>query len=542
MNENGRKRREWVKTVAIIFLSIMLVLTFFSQTIMNYSLPEVAAQYVQSGNITAKIRGTGMIESGDPYNVKIVGTRKVASVAVREGDKVEAGEVLCVLSSEDSAELEAAKEALKAAQKDYDSALLTGTLNAVVMNEAGTADSIADYKARVLKLQKEVEAAKAEVKKWQDTYDAYEVQIAWASVGSTVDVSAEEAAVKKAQEELDKAQLALTEAQNNKTAIELELSYRISVNADASVIENLEKHLKSAEYTAICAQTTYNGAALKLERAQKTLEDKQEGDATNADVENMKKLQAYVQVDLTKAQQNLSAKETALAEAVKNINDQIFLADKFAAVEEAKAQVAKLETEVSGAEVTAPISGTIMTVNVRSGLETPSDGIVFTMQPEGEGFTMSFTVTNEQAKRLSIGDVAEPVNAWRYDNMQIVLESIRPDKMNPAQNKLLVFSVSGDNIVANQSINVSVGQRSSTYDMIVPNSAIREDNNGKFVLVVESKSSPLGNRYIANRVDVEVIASDDTQSAITGGLYGWEFVITTSSKPIEAGQQVRLPE
>ncbi len=542
MNENGRKRREWVKTVAIIFLSIMLVLTFFSQTIMNYSLPEVAAQYVQSGSITAKIRGTGMIESGDPYNVKIVGTRKVASVAVHEGEKVEAGDVLCVLSSEDSAELEAAKDALDAAQKDYDSALLTGTLNAVVMNEAGTADSIADYKARVLKLQKEVEAAKAEVKKWQDTYDAYEVQIAWASVGSTVDVSAEEAAVKKAEEELDKAQLALTEAQNNKTAIELELGYRVSVNADASVIENLEKHLKSAEYTAICAQTTYNGAALKLERAQKALEDKQAGDASNADIENMKKLQAYVQVDLTKAQQTLSAKETALADAVKNINDQIYLADKYAAVEEAKAQVAKLETEVSGAEVTAPITGTIMSVNVRSGLETPSDGIVFTMQPEGEGFTMSFTVTNEQAKRLSIGDVAEPVNAWRYDNMQIVLESIRPDKMNPAQNKLLVFSVSGDNVIANQSLNVSVGQRSSTYDMIVPNSAIREDNNGKFVLVVESKSSPLGNRYIANRVDVEVIASDDTQSAITGGLYGWEFVITTSSKPIEAGQQVRLPE
>ncbi len=542
MNENGRKRREWVKTVAIIFLSIMLVLTFFSQTIMNYSLPEVAAQYVQSGNITAKIRGTGVIESGDPYNVKIVGTRKVASVAVREGEKVEAGDVLCVLSSEDSAELEAAKEVLKAAQKDYDSALLTGTLNAVVMNEAGTAESIADYKARVLKLQKEVEAAKAEVKKWQDTYDAYEVQIAWASVGSTIDVSAEEDAVKKAQEELDKAQLALTEAQNNKTALELELSYRVSINAEAAVIANLEQHLKSAEYTAICAQTTYNGAALKLERAQKALEDKKEGDATNADVENMKKLQAYVQVDLTKAQQNLSAKETALAEAVKNINDQIFLADKFAAVEDAKAQVAKLETEVSGAEVTAPITGTIMSVNVRSGLETPSDGIVFTMQPEGEGFTMSFSVTNEQAKRLSIGDVAEPVNAWRYDNMQILLESIRPDKMNPAQNKLLVFSVTGDNVVANQSINVSVGQRSSTYDMIVPNSAIREDNNGKFVLVVESKSSPLGNRYIANRADVEVIASDDTQSAITGALYGWEFVITTSSKPIEAGQQVRLPE
>ena len=87
-----------------------------------------------------------------------------------------------------------------------------------------------------------------------------------------------------------------------------------------------------------------------------------------------------------------------------------------------------------------------------------------------------------------------------------------------------------------------MGQKSANYDLIVPNSAIREDNNGKFVLVVESKSSPLGNRYIATRYDVEVLASDDTKSAVTGALYGWEFVITTATKPVEAGLQVRLAE
>ena len=85
-----------------------------------------------------------------------------------------------------------------------------------------------------------------------------------------------------------------------------------------------------------------------------------------------------------------------------------------------------------------------------------------------------------------------------------------------------------------------MGQKSANYDLIVPNSAIREDNNGKFVLIVESKSSPLGNRYVATRVDVEVLASDDTQSAVRGGLYGYEFVITTSTQPVEAGKLVRL--
>lgn len=87
-----------------------------------------------------------------------------------------------------------------------------------------------------------------------------------------------------------------------------------------------------------------------------------------------------------------------------------------------------------------------------------------------------------------------------------------------------------------------MGQKSANYDIVVPNSAIREDNNGKFILIVESKSSPLGNRYIATRVDVEILASDDTMSAVSGGLYGYESVITTSTKPVEAGKQVRLAD
>ena len=112
MNENGgKKRREWVKNAAIIFLSVMLVLTFFSNTFMNYSLPEVAAQYVQSGTITAKIRGTGTVESGDPYNVKISETRTISSVLVKTGDKVEKGDPLFLLEDKESKELTDAQAA-----------------------------------------------------------------------------------------------------------------------------------------------------------------------------------------------------------------------------------------------------------------------------------------------------------------------------------------------------------------------------------------------------------------------------------------------
>ena len=45
--EKKSNRKEWIKNVAIIFLTVMLILTFFSNTIMNYSLPEVATAMIE---------------------------------------------------------------------------------------------------------------------------------------------------------------------------------------------------------------------------------------------------------------------------------------------------------------------------------------------------------------------------------------------------------------------------------------------------------------------------------------------------------------
>lgn len=571
MSENKKNKREWVKTAAIIFLSIMLILTFFSNTIMNHSLPEVATQYVQPDTITAKIRGNGMIESGDPYSVKIKGVRKVESVEVREGDFVNKGDILCYLSAEDSAELTAAKAELTAAKKAYDDLLAQIEDVSVIQN--GSTVSSEEYKAKVVALKNEIALAEAEVdaarKKLTDLQvwgNALSTQIS-VTPSNNANTDAEEAAVANAQAAVSAAELAIQAAineqarsQNEQTKLQNELDrYMLSVSggdADLAYVMSLEQAIeaeKEKEAAAVQKQADEEvkkaDAEYALRVAEKALSDKiASGDTSNV----LATLQAQLNqntVDVFHASNDLTAKEAVLAEKnealeeyAKKVSSSFDLTSALENIKVAEEAVAKLEADVVGSEVVAPISGTIISCNVKSGLDTPDDGIVFTMQPEGDEFTMSFSVTNEQAKRLSVGDIAEPVNAWRYDNIQIVLESIRPDKSNPAENKLLVFSITGDNVVANQSLNVSVGQKSATYDMVVPNSAIREDNNGKFILIVESKSSPIGTRYIATRVDVEVIASDDTKSAIQGALYGYEYVITTSTAPIEAGQQVRLTE
>ena len=118
MEENSVKKRGWVKNAAIIFLSVMLVLTFFSRTIMNHSLPEVATASVTSGSINARIRGTGSVTAGDSYEVVVNQTRKVETVYVKVGDKVETGDVLFVLSDADSSELKEAQELLDRMQEE----------------------------------------------------------------------------------------------------------------------------------------------------------------------------------------------------------------------------------------------------------------------------------------------------------------------------------------------------------------------------------------------------------------------------------------
>ena len=571
MNENGTKKREWVKNAAIVFLIIMLLLTFFSNTIQNYSLPEVATQYVESGSITAKIRGTGQVESGDPYNVKIKEVREVASVEVKVGDTVEAGQVLCYLTEGDSTDLETAKttleqnqKALEEAQNAFELKLLTGDYDISIMQNAGNTESTSSYLNQIYALKNAIAAAEQEkaaaqvkVDEWTQWIAALDRQIS-ITPSNNADVTNETKAVNEAQNALNTINNDLTTAQNWLTSLDAQIKQEEEVLAvsggDSSILESLRAQRLTANQNVISLESQQRTAQQNLDAAQAALDAKKASGDTSGTIANLNQQKANAQLELAKANDVLTQKDAALteqnekySELIKNIGDAYGLStskdaitDAQEAVNKAQEEVNRLTADAMGTEVTAPISGTITSVNVRSGLETPTDGIVFTMQPEGKGYTMSFSVTNQQAQRLSVGDPAELVNAWRYDDISVVLASIKPDPNNPGQSKLLTFDVSGESVIAGQTLSVSVGQKSANYDMTVPNSAIREDSNGKFILIVESKSSPIGTRYFAVRVDVEVLASDDTRSAISGALYGYEYAITTSTKPVEAGKQVRL--
>ena len=629
--EKKSNRKEWVKNVAIIFLSVMLVLTFFSNTIMNYSLPEVATAMIEPGSITAKIRGTGNLTSEDPYIIAIGESRKIASVAVKQGDVVEKDQILFYLEDVESAELEEAKKTLDDMLLTYSSSILSGDISqeAYEKIQSGQTSSTAEYQSLInmakLKVENatkvvedlseqvkrielkdtalidknvELESAKEKLTKLGAVRDnarsAWETKKAeldsYTSSGSSMDTlnsklstAMEEEGIKKdayekakedfyteisdlnfKQEDFDakvKDVVYMKALENaakekdgeasSKVTDKLELlqlaynEYIASMNARKSI----ENDISNAKSSSNKHQQLYSEVA-KLEQEYATAESNYSSqeqyvkrlttEINNAGI-NEEKLLANTQAELLTAEEIKEEAQKELEQLLKDIDSELKFGNQNQAIQEQREKIAKLREKSTGTVIKAPMAGTVTGVNKIAGESTSPNEELAVMQPEGKGFTMSFSVTPEQAKKVTVGEQAEIQNSWYYNDITATLSAIRPDPESNGSKKLLVFDVTGD-VQVGQSVSVSIGQRSATYDLIVPNSAIREDNNGKFILIVEAKNSPLGNRYIATRVDVEVLGADDNKTAISAPLYGYEFVITTATQPVEAGKQVRLAE
>ena len=655
-------KRGWVKNAAIVFLSIMLVLTFFSNTILNHSLPEVAARYVESGTINAKIRGSGTVTAGESYDVVLEQTRKVESVYVHVGDFVNTGDVLFLLSNADSEELKQAQKALDSMRLAYEKTLLS-------MDEADYAqenrniqkakEALAEAQAELLKntvttdeilnaqlalrdaekVQKELNTALADTEEYlaeaSNEYNALEAKIeGWEEQLEVLEETIEDykkqiKSLKSGSGDLDEE---LADAKRDlQKAKESYASLRITYGADYDALK------EAAEQIAAGSDVIYQMAAIVKDRdaadPQKiayeklqpvlnqveTLEDKV------AEYEALVDGQASVQEQIDKlddacddAEDELDALEDDLDDAYDMLNDlerevegaefqKVFqeeqvelqadtvtqleeqyndLKDKqseyesakdrvescqdtlddltFALAEQKKADgklaasqqldldnalkeiqeqetlVAELQAESVGAEVTANVSGQISSLNVTAGRDAVAGDTLAVIEVVDRGYTVKLPVTNEQSQKVRIGDKADVTNYYWGEQLDVTLTSIINDPSNPGQGKLLVFTLNGD-ISSGQNVTLSVGERSANFDSVIPNSALRTDTNGTFVLVLTVKHSPLGNRYIATRVDVNVLAQDDTTAAVSGLSMG-DYVITTSSKPLEAGMQVNMVE
>lgn len=626
--ETNVKKREWVKTVAIIFLAVMLVLTFFSNTIMNHSLPEVATANVTSGTINAKIRGQGTVSANETYDVTIKQTRKVASIKVKAGQEVAAGDVLFTLEAEESDELKQAQTELESMELNYEKSLIAASTEAARENrevqklQETYNDLLAQYHQYSNKdasqIAKEKAAADAKLKELQADSKAaqsdYEARVAekteleseaaeWKTfisalrtiIDKKAEVDAAEAMKKQDEQQYedDYKYLLNTIAGGNENkamsyarypeSLANELRNRPDANVDPNSGEGkTDPYLVRAQEIATAyitlrkdtdnikalqleldrliddtdgvrsadnAQSQYEDALYEYERIQRELDSfdretnelKKEVDAAAQAVTDQQEVVDKLASAGTLADQVKSAKqalEDKIFEQSLSDGSSLDLEAAKKAIDEKKADIEKLTQNADETEVKAKVAGTVSNIAITAGSNANAETPLITLNLTDRGYTVKISVTNDQAKKVRVGDNAELVNYWYGGDIQATLENITNDPQNPGKGRLLVFRLTGD-VEPDTNLTLSIGQKSANYDCIVPNSAVRTDSNGTFVLAITVKSSPLGNRYTATRVDVQELAKDDTNTAVTG-LSSGDFVITTSTKPIEAGTQVRL--
>ena len=803
------RNRDWVKNAAIIFLVVLLVLTFFSNTIMNRSLPEVATQEVESGSIVARVRGTGTVQANSNTQVKMDRTRVIRSVLVKVGQKVEAGDVLFTLGEGASEEIDAAEETLRNLQASYNRTAATmpeynystdsrkiGILKEKLANAEANlkvaeqaAKAATPYADQVAAVEAELENAVKARDKAKEEYDAARGAADTTSI-KTVDefvilngsdyenFSPLDSYIGSIQStsippvlELDNFQVALirllvqnqeidgdllNDSYENRTKVDLQIDrvdslldgtgYLVQFYDEDGVTllqsttekygavptyngimpdrkssnpgyirtfdywedtinhERIKAVTEAVDYKAVYREeeevittpepstspditinigtvvVNTNGDGNNVSGAESTPAESNptestptestptessslgsevestyeitapEAEISNASIEAVSNTPADVSAqstpstDNSQLEENISSNvdqavmtptspqtgektrdelltwkkslEKALelydkAESWKYYSEQLINqkkaiydaavaeADKWGlalqtyldtgtaesavykskkeaynnaldayqtAVEALHDKKASNETTLAGynadlaniwgqiqraqkklddllggeeATITARVAGTIQTLDASPGDTKKKDDVIATIEAPDMGYTMSFSVTNDQANRLRVGDTGTVSNFYWGSEITATLRSIQIDQKNPQTNKLLTFDLSG-NVTTGTELTVSVGQKSANYDVIIPSSSVRTDANGTYVLKLESKNSPLGNRYLARRVPVEVLAVDDTNSAVSANLGYGDYVITSSSSPLKNGQLVRL--
>ncbi len=614
MDEIKVKKRDWVKNAAIIFLAVMLALTFFSNTIMNRSLPEVATQAVTSGEITSKVRGTGTVTANENYTVTLDQTREIASVKVKAGDTVKAGQVLFTLSASDSDELISARDAVDSAGDAYQKQLIEAAKNSgdVTVTRAREAleDAKTNFAACVYVTAAQVAAAKQDYNTRIAVTNSLEAEYnkakaaldnagGWTEPSGSGDYSTVEsaaAALSDAQTTLSAARIQYNDKYTvfeniakermagtgsgysldaNKKALYEEYStYLDSTGAPASndtvptgtsadpknykmgemaqayaAITTAQSKVNSAQNAYNSAQTSYSNSVSSSTSGNYSLKvasdkaniayqaAKVDSDTAKGILDNL----TSNKTDYDTAKQAVYDKEDALTTALAGVQtSSLDLNTAKRALARAQEKLADVAKGAAAADIKAQVDGVMKTVDAVAGKKYDAAATLATIELPEQGYTVSFSVTNDQARKVHSGDEAEITN-YGSDSVQATLQSIKPDPQNAQTNKLLVFNITGD-VEPGATLTISVGEKSAQYDAIVPNSSIRSDANGDFVLVVMSKSSPLGNRYIATRMDIEKVASDETNTAVSGGLNYGDYVITTSSKPINDKDYVKLAD
>ncbi|MEW9105407.1 efflux RND transporter periplasmic adaptor subunit [Paenibacillus sp.] len=208
--------------------------------------------------------------------------------------------------------------------------------------------------------------------------------------------------------------------------------------------------------------------------------------------------------------------------------------------------------------IIAPFDGVVTQVRATPQLPSGSGGPDVSVANRQQGYQFEIVIPDAFGRELRTGEKIRVHIEHEEANVPVEgsITDIRPmagvdggaslqeeaewsaSQTNSSQR--VIVKVQHPNIQANELVSVELTQtKKSDGGMLVSNQAIRQAGKDSYVLIIEERSGPLGNIFIASKVSVR-LGGTNGQETLVQGVYAKAQIIVESSEPVTDGQRVRI--
>lgn len=561
---------KWARSFAC-FLIFMWFCTIISRSIYVSKLTRVKSETPSAKYIEHRIENEGIVEAGGEQAVMTISGLRVEKVYVRQGDRVESGELLFEVDLEDLGAIISEKENELAkqqyhladaqfnkvlseqkkevqrlwAQEDYEN---TQKENAVSISRAEEVLSKANKNLQEhLKTSAPLTSDEDRQKAWE-SYHNYRNNY----YGKQDEVNGLVARVADLERKITE-----LSGQNNSMESQNDNTEPISENGQTEPVEttsngeNTEEQLKSLQTELTSAQEALADAKQKVADYENNPVSKPDYSAEETAYDEWQSKKASLEDAVREAQQKLEDAKTSAADKLRDklrdtaTAETLSQADSTIEIYEleladAQAQLQKYyDIRNAQGKITAPCTGFVLDIQVRAGSRT-TDAASVILSDENTPCYFQFSVDKQQSKYIQLGDSVEIriKNSNSGSNTtEAKVDYLLRNQQDGYDMRCELPAGSSQPGLGGTVVRSVQGEQQK---LCIPIEALHQENESYYIFILQEKDGILGKEYYAEKIKVRVLDKNDHFAALEEGNIDKETkVISFSSKELKQGDSVR---
>ena len=478
-----RKHKERAAWYFGLFLVFMLICTIVSRGIYASRMPKVTAGTIETKTLVREIEANGTVVTKEEVPVVTEAGVLVEKVCVVEGQKVEPGDLLFQVETED----------LKRLLQQADVQIQTEEAKLAELNASGsTAVNRASQD-----LQDVTNTTSGDISRAEEAYQA--------AVRERDSFPSEEEYKKKAYKK-DAEYQKLWKTSQKKAATKEDKnafsSYKKSL--DASLSESYAQEKAALESVAAEREAALSAANASrtetIKQAQRALEDAKSGSGESG---------------AKKEQQN-----------------------QIALLKENRERLSKLQ-QAEG-KIFCEISGYVGRISVRAGERTTDSSALVLSDANGEKLFQAVLPQEEKAYLVPGDKISITFPNGGKQLFGIPIEAVGDLEDGSCQ---ITAKISDPQVTIGQTAEMNLNKEIGRYECSLPLSALYQDNSSDYVFLIEEKNTILGVEMTARKQKVKVIDKDASYAALEVDAFTEEDkIIIETDKDVKDGTRVRPVE